>query len=368
MRATIFLVKMLGQLSAQLFKPIGLIAAIRMLQVLGVFGNAVKWGRFITNNFYESIYNSLTGMNFVWLFMRGQTMPVQMSYVSSLYRFKSEWSFNARTQEWVHRDAPYGAPHHYFPFVMTRLTTPTGEYDLTEYFSNQRYYLHDGRKTMPLPAQLMNMWCIETHRWFTADELRNSYFTIMGDDCNDYTIPVILRRPDDVRVYGRLFGIDIPMSDSEESSDVSNEFEGQDSESDGSGSGSDSQESDGSDEEGSDEEGSDEEGSDEEGSDEEGSDEEGSDEEGSQEGSQESDGNSQEGSQQSEGSSQGCSQQSEGSSQEGSRESDGNSQEGGQESESSGSNEKEQLADAGPSTDEINKEGVGEQPNPDAST
>ena len=312
MRATIFLVKMLGQLSAQLFKPIGFIAAIRLLQVLGVFGNALKWGRFITNNFYESIYNSLTGMNFVWLFMRGQTMPVQMSYVSSLYRCKSEWSFNTRTQEWVHRNAPYGAPHHYFPFVMTRLTTPTGEYDLTEYFSNQRYYLHDGRKTMPLPAQLMNMWCIETHRWFTADELRNSYFTIMGGDCNDYTIPVILRRPDDVRVYGRLFGIDIPMSDSEESSDVSNEFEEQDSESDGSQESDDSQESDGS----------------------------GSD-------SQESDGS---GSDESEGS--------------GSQESEGSD---------SGSDEKEQLADAepltaGPSTEEINKEGVGEQPNPDAST
>ena len=269
---------------------------------------------FITNNFYESIYNSLTGMNFVWLFMRGQTMPVQMSYVSSLYRCKSEWSFNTRTQEWVHRNAPYGAPHHYFPFVMTRLTTPTGEYDLTEYFSNQRYYLHDGRKTMPLPAQLMNMWCIETHRWFTADELRNSYFTIMGGDCNDYTIPVILRRPDDVRVYGRLFGIDIPMSDSEESSDVSNEFEEQDSESAGSQESDDSQESDS---------------------------------------SHESDGSD---SEESEGSGSG------------SEESEGSGSGSG-----SGSDEKEQLADAepltaGPSTEEINKEGVGEQPNPDAST
>ncbi len=203
--------------AAKMLQPLGIVAAVEVLRALGVVSSVCNWVRFNANNMFDSVYNAITGMNFTWLFMRGQTMPVQMSYVNSYYRDKAEWSFNARTGVWVHRDALHVPRATHFPFVMTRLYTPSGSYDLTDYFSKQTFYFLENRKTMPLPAQLLNMWCMQMHRWFTADELRRSYFVIMGSDCNDYTIPVILRRVDDVRVYGRLFDIDIPLSESESS-------------------------------------------------------------------------------------------------------------------------------------------------------
>jgi hypothetical protein len=205
--------------SIQMLKPLGLIAAIHLLNVAGVFSNIYKWIAFNVDNAYKSTYNTITGMNFTWIFMKGQTMPVQMGYTNSEYRHKAEWFFNERTQNWIHRNAEYHAPANYFPFVMTTLTTPEGEFDLTEYFNGQTYYFGNGRRTMPLPAQLLNMWCMQTHKWFTSAELRESYFTIMGTDCNTYTIPVILRTADGVRIYSELFGMRIPESDEESSTE-----------------------------------------------------------------------------------------------------------------------------------------------------
>ena len=214
-----------GARSIQMLKPLGLIVAIQLLNVAGIFGNIYKWFAFNADNFYKSFYNAITGMNFTWTFLKGQTMPVQMGYTNSEYRYKVEWFFNERTQKWIHRDAEYRSSPNYFPFVMTTLTTPESEYDLTEYFNGQTYYYGNGRRTMPLPAQLLNMWCMQTHKWFTANELRESYFTIMGTDCNTYTIPVILKTADGVRIYSELFGMRIPESDEESSETGSEEGE-----------------------------------------------------------------------------------------------------------------------------------------------
>jgi hypothetical protein len=245
---------------ASCLKPLGLAAAIHLLNVFGVFSNIYNWFAFQADQLFAGVYAALTGQSSCWLFLEGNTMPVQMRYTRSMHRDGAKWFYMERTKQWVHRGTYFGASGNHFPFVTISLHTPSATYDMTQFFSEHRYYRPDGSYAVPSPKMLLNAWSIDSHLWFSGDELARSHLEIMALDCSDYTIG-FTGDARQTEAYYNLFnhGLIDDGADNSYSSDSSGEEEG-------------------SEEEGSEEEGSEEEGSEEEGSEEEGSEEEGDDE------------------------------------------------------------------------------------------
>ncbi len=247
-----------GSYYATLFKPVGLLLAVRILQGLGLVGGIFSWFGFYLNQLYSAMYGAITGQDSTWLFFNDGA-PVQMKYTRSMTR-DSPWWYNQRTHEWVRRGTEYGERGHNLPFVMCTLHTPDGEHDLTEFFSSHKYYFSNCRHVFPTPEQLLSSWSIESHIWLTDTQKDASYYTIMGGDCNDYRIPIVMYddNVEERATYNRLFGVEESESESEEESESGEEESESESESSeeesGSESGSESDEEESGDEESKEEE------------------------------------------------------------------------------------------------------------------
>ena len=207
-----------GSYYATLLKPVGLLLAVRILQGLGLVGDVFSWFSFYLNQLYSATYGAITGQDSTWLFFNDGA-PVQMKYTRSMTR-DSPWWYNQRTREWVRRGTQYGERGHTLPFVMCTLHTPDGEYDLTEFFSAHKYYFPNCRHVFPTPEQLLSSWSIESHIWLTDTQKDASYYTIMGGDCNDYRIPIVMYddNVEEWATYNRLFGVEESESESESES------------------------------------------------------------------------------------------------------------------------------------------------------
>ncbi len=210
---------------ASFLKPIGLAAAIHLLSIFGVFSNIYNWFAFQANQLFAGVYAALTGQSSCWLFLEGNTMPVQMRYTRSMHRDGAKWFYIERTKQWVHRGTNYGASGDNFPFVTISLHTPAATYDMTQFFSEHRYYRPDGSYAVPSPKMLLNAWSIDSHIWFSGDELTRSHFEIMALDCTDHTIG-FTGDAGQTEVYYNLFnhgviddGADNSYSSDEESGD-----------------------------------------------------------------------------------------------------------------------------------------------------
>ena len=198
---------------ATLFKPVGLLLAIRLLNALGLVGDVFGWFSFYMNQMYSAIYGAITGQDSTWFFFNDGA-PVQMKYTRSMTR-EAPWWYNQRTRQWVYRGTEFGERGFNLPFVMCTLHTPVGEHDLTEFFGDHKYYFSNRSHVCPSPEQLLSAWSIESHHWLTDTQKDASYYTIMGSDCNDYRIPIIMMDDDTeaIETYNRLFGVE-PGSES----------------------------------------------------------------------------------------------------------------------------------------------------------
>ena len=193
-----------------------MLAAIRLLQALGLVGDICGWFHFYLNQLFNAVYGTVTGQDASWLFFNDGA-PVQMKYTLSMTR-EAPWWYNQRTHQWVYRGTQYGERGYNLPFVMCTLHTPVGEYELTEFFSEHKYYFSNRRNTFPSSEQLLSSWSIESHIWLTDTQKDNSYYTIMGSDCEDYTIPIIMDNNEEATAnYKRLFGVEDESDEASES-------------------------------------------------------------------------------------------------------------------------------------------------------
>ncbi len=236
--------------SAAMFKPLGFMAAIQLLNFFGVFSDIYNWFRFFFGQLCGSLYGTFTGMDSNWLFFQGNGVPIQMRYTNSTIRDRAKWYYIERTGQWVHSGCFFGQRANHFPFVLINLNVNGSRYELTDFFANHRYYYPTNRHAVPHPLMLVNAWSIMSHNWFNLDQLENAHFQIMGMDCELHNVP-ILATEDDLENYYSLFGLTLRDNNADSGSDSEEEeSSGSDSEEEGSGSDSE-EEGSGSEEEGS---------------------------------------------------------------------------------------------------------------------
>ena len=211
--------------TAAMFKPLGFLAAIQLLNFFGVFTNIYNWFKFLFGQIFGANYAALTGLDSNWLFMQGTGMPVQMRYTHSAIRDRASWQYMERTGKWIHRGCNFSERGHNFPFVLINLNVNGSRYELTEFFANHMYYHPAGTAAIPEPLMLVNAWSIHSHNWFNLEQLERAYFEIMNMNCEIIRVPIIPPGRQHLSVYYEQFGLTLDNSDEESGEEESGEEE-----------------------------------------------------------------------------------------------------------------------------------------------
>jgi hypothetical protein len=184
--------------------------------------------RYVSDGF-SAAYSFLTGLDNAWIYYKGSAVPVQMRYTTSLRRSHGEieWIYYARSNTWIHGDTYYHRKAKHIPWILCSFTRAGEEYDISEFVTNQSFYMPTGRVVWPSPLQLMSAWSIkESGAWFIGNQTADIVMHVMGMDCCEYEFGVTLSSPADRIAYWTTFGDSYtPMEQSTENSEYTTETE-----------------------------------------------------------------------------------------------------------------------------------------------